>query len=107
MAGPPTTTLIGFSEDLNTDSALRQEFEANPIQTLEKKAAESKDAVYNQDKTFWYIVIGGLLGIIILVILVQLVLQVGRYGSVPDWMSSIAAISAGGIIGLFAKSPTQ
>jgi len=94
-------TVAELAEQVKTDDALLQRMKTDP------EAALRAEAVYTSDQTFYRIAILGLIGIIFLVIVAAVVIQVADDAALPDWIAALATVALGGLVGLFAPSPSS
>lgn len=92
-------TVAQLAEQVKTDEDLLARIKADPETAL---AA----AAYTSDPKFYRIAIGGLIGIITLVIIAAVLVQVADDSELPDWIAALATTALGGLVGLFAPSPT-
>jgi hypothetical protein len=96
-------SLAEFAQDVKADPDLMKRLQADPVGTLEATAA----AAYTKDRDFYRIAIAGLIGIILIVIVAAVILQLKNPArTLPDWTSALATTALGGLVGLFAPSPT-
>ena len=89
-----------LADQVKTDPQLRERIKADPEAVL-------REVAYTTDPKFWRIAIGGLIGIIVLVIVAAVVVQVADDAALPDWIAALATTALGGLVGLFAPSPTD
>jgi uncharacterized membrane protein YhaH (DUF805 family) len=95
-------SIMDLAQQVETDEVLKNELKNDPEATLAKQAA----AAYTSDPQFYRIAIIGLIGIIALVIVSAVVVQIWKDKSLSDWESALATTALGGLVGLFAPSPT-
>jgi hypothetical protein len=99
-------TVSELAAMVERDPKLAEEIKADPAGALANHA-------YTTDPKFYRIAIIGLISIIVLVIIAALVIamedtpQGQTAKSLPDWISALATTALGGLVGLFAPSPTD
>lgn len=93
-------TVAQLAERVRSDPALKQEIQEDPVAALSRVA-------YTADPTFYRVAIGGLIGIIAFVILSSVVVQISTDEVIPDWLAALATTALGGLVGLFAPSPSE
>jgi hypothetical protein len=100
-------TVTELAKQVEGDPALQNRMKEDPVAALREAAA------YVRDPRFYRIAIVGLIGIILLAICSAVVLELWNVPkgeeekSLPDWASTLAATAMGGLVGLFAPSPTE
>ena len=103
MSSAGITEMIQKAE---SNDAFRAELASDPVAALEKA-----NAAYTSDREFYRIVVIGLLVIIVLIVslagyLATLDVPQGQEPKeIPDWISAIATVAVGGLVGLFATPP--
>jgi hypothetical protein len=89
---------------LEKDPQLAQEVKDDPAGALAKYA-------YTSDPKFYRMAIAGLIGIIVLVIVgaiaIELLSDSDSDKALPDWIAALATTALGGLVGLFAPSPSE
>ena len=97
-------TVSELAEEAQQDPDLKAKLEADPVGTLEE---HSEAPAFQNDAIFYRMAILGLIGIIVLVILAAVALQLATDETLPSWQSALATTALGGLVGLFAPSPTN
>jgi uncharacterized integral membrane protein len=98
-------TVADLVDSIKADSDLEQRIKSDPVQALSKLA-------YTADKTFYRYAIVGLIIVILAVIVSAAVMGVWAVPegndplSLPDGIIALGATAIGGLVGLFAPSPT-
>jgi hypothetical protein len=95
--------LIELAQQVQDNPELKRELSADPAAALTKQAAEK---AYTSDPQFYRIAVIGLISIIVLVVISAIVVQVWKGEPLSDWISALATTALGGLVGLFAPSPT-
>lgn len=95
-------TIQELSRDLQSDPQLEQEIKTNPKATLEREAR-----AFTGDQKFYRIAIVGLITIILVVVVSAIVVQIWKGENLSDWISALATTALGGLVGLFAPSPSE
>ena len=96
-----TKSLMDLAQQVQTDESLKTELRTDPEAALAKQAA-----AYTSDPKFYRIAISGLIGIIVIVIVASVVVQIWEDDALSEWVAALATTALGGLVGLFAPSPT-
>jgi hypothetical protein len=110
MAAEQQQVVRALRNRVQTDSHLRDALAGDPVLNPARLDEVADQPVYTQDKWLYRIVVGGLVAVVVLAVVVYLAATLqGRdlpQGAATG-LTALASAALGGLVGLFAPSPTQ
>lgn len=102
MAGQQYTKFVA---GIAADPIKVDQLKTDPMKVLNESAAQA-DAAYISDKNFYYIAIG-VLGLVLLIVVVSVVIFTFFNLTTPQVLVALGSAAIGAIAGLFAPSPVS